>query len=363
MRILHLVNSLDPGGMENGVCNIAAGLEARGMETHVACLERSGAFSDRVPGTNRIHVLHKAGGFSLRASWNLARLLRKLRPAVLHTHNLGPLIYASVATVGGRTARILHGEHSQLAPWELEPRRIRQRQRLYRACREIHTVSREQVAELGSLGFPESKIFAIPNGVDTARFSPGSQEKAALALDIPGSAPVIGLVGRFGPFKRHDALIAALPAIRTAFRDARLLLVGGGGSEEKRIRELAAGNPGICITGFRSDPESCYRAMDLLVVPSINEGMSNAVLEAMACGIAVLANTGCGHEEIIIPGENGHIAPLANPEDIAHHIIEMLNDWERLSILGENARKTVKNRFSIETMLNAYEQTYRRIAA
>ena len=363
MRILHLVNSLDPGGMENGVCNIAAGLETRGIETHVACLERSGAFSARIPGANRIHVLHKAGGFSLRAAWNLMRLLRKLRPAVLHTHNLGPLIYASLATLGGRTARILHGEHSKLAPWELEPRRIRQRQRLYRACRAIHTVSREQVAELASLGFPCSKISAIPNGVDTMRFSPGVREAAALALEIPGGVPVIGLVGRFGPFKRHDALITALPAIQTAFRDARVLLVGGGGSEEKRIRELAAGNPGICITGFRCDPESFDRAMDLLVVPSLNEGMSNAVLEAMACGIAVLANTGCGHEEIITPEENGRIASLASPDDIALHVIAMLNDRERLAILGKNARKTVQTRFSIETMLTAYEQTYRRIAA
>ena len=362
IRILHLVNSLDPGGMENGVCNIATGLESRGMETHVACLERSGAFSVRIPEPNRIHILHKTVGFSPRAAWNLARLLRRLRPALLHTHNLGPLIYGYLATLGGRTARILHGEHSQLAQWELEPRRIRQRHRLYRACRAIHTVSREQVAELRRIGFPESKICAIPNGVNTERFSPGDRIAARLALKIPVSAPVIGIVGRFGPFKRHDAVLEALPIIHTAFPEAHLLLVGGGGSEEKRILNLASGNPRVCITGFRSDPEFYYRAMNLLIVPSVNEGMSNAVLEAMSCGIPVLANTACGHDEIITPDKNGRIASLGTPEDIARNIMTLLNDSANLDILGENARRTVQSCFSIQTMLSAYENIYRRIA-
>lgn len=363
MRILHLVNSLDPGGMENGVCNIAAGLDPLGIETHVACLERCGAFSSRIPGTRRIHLLYKSGGFSLRAAWNLARLLRRMRPSILHTHNLGPLIYAGIATLGGRTAKILHGEHSQLMPWELEPRRIRQRRHLYKACRAIHTVSREQVTELKELGFPASKISSIPNGVDTVRFSPGDRAAARIALGIPQTAKIIGLVGRFGKFKRHDALIHSLPAIQTYFPDVCLLLVGGGGSEEERIRKLAGGNPRICFTGYRSDPESCYRAMDLLIVPSINEGMSNATLEAMSCGVAVLANEGCGNEEIITTNQDGRIASLATLEDIATQIIALLGAPATLSLLGENGRITVRTRFSIETMLSAYASIYRRIAA
>ena len=175
--------------MENGVCNIANGLHARGVETHVACLERAGAFATRIPGGETVHLLRKSSGFSPRAVWNLARLLGRLRPSLLHTHNLGPLIYAGLATLGGRMRRILHGEHSQLAPWELEPRRIHQRSRLYGACRAIHTVSRGQLTELVQLGFPAAKITSLPNGVDTVRFTKGDRLLAKQQFGIPTDAP------------------------------------------------------------------------------------------------------------------------------------------------------------------------------
>ena len=343
MRIVHLVNSLDPGGMENGVCNIATGLQPRGFESHVACLERRGTFAERLSGN--VHVLGKRGGFSPRAVFNLARLLLRLRPSVLHTHNLGPLIYASLATLGGRTCRIVHGEHAQLAPWELEPRRLAQRHRLYSGCRAIHTVSKAQFDELIHRGFPTSKIRSIPNGVDTVRFSPVAR----------AAGKTVGLVGRFGPYKRHDALLAALADLP----EIRLLFVGGGGSEESRIRQLAAGNDRVQFAGFRNDPETYYRGMDLLAIPSSNEGMSNAALEAMACGVPVLGNVGCGHEEVITSGVDGVIGNLAEAADMAREIAGLFGKPERLVDMGRRARMTVEARFSITAMLDAYEQLYR----
>ena len=359
MTVLHVVNSLDPGGMENGVCNIAAGLLPRGVETHVACLERRGAFAERIPSSSNVHVLGKSGGFSLRAVWNLARLIRRVRPALLHTHNLGPLIYASLATLGGRTCSIVHGEHARLAPWELEPRRIRQRHRLYRACRAIHTVSGGQRDELVRHGFAPATICAIPNGVDTGRFISGNRNKSRDEFGIPMDAVVVGLVGRFGPYKRHDALLSALGEIARHFPRAHLLFVGGGGSEESRIRELAANNERVQFAGFRKDPETCFRAMDLLAIPSSNEGMSNAALEGMACGIPALGNIGCGHDEVITSGKDGVVADLATPADIAREISSILANPQRLVDMGREARITVEARFSMHAMLDAYEQLYR----
>lgn len=350
VRIVHVVNSLEPGGMENGVCNIVNGLASRKFDTHVACLERRGSFAERLSGS--VHVLGKSRGFSPRAVFNLARLLFRLRPAVLHTHNLGPLIYANLATLGGRTCRIIHGEHAQLAPWEIEPRRIRQRHRLYRGCCAIHTVSRGQVDDLVRHGFAHEKIRSIPNGVDTVRFTPGDRSEAKRELGLPENEPVVGLVARFGPYKRHDALIAARP-------DAQLLFVGSGGSEEARIRQLAEGNARVHFTGFRRDPETCYRAMDLLAIPSSNEGMSNAALEAMSCGVAALGNLGCGLEEIITSGKNGVIADLTQPAELAREISALLAKPSELVDIGRRARTTVETRFSITAMLDAYEQLYR----
>src|SRR6187551_2028213 len=101
LRVLHVVTSLEPGGMENGVCNLANALALRGIETTVACLERSGPFADRLPNPKAVEILGKRNGFSPRATLALWKTIRRLRPHVVHTHNLGPLIYGSLATLWG----------------------------------------------------------------------------------------------------------------------------------------------------------------------------------------------------------------------------------------------------------------------
>jgi glycosyltransferase involved in cell wall biosynthesis len=342
--------------MENGVCNLANGLRSRGFESIAGCLERRGTFCKRF-GESYVYLLGKRNGFSVRAVWNLFHLVRRVRPSILHTHNLGPLIYASISTFGGRYCKIVHGEHAQLAPWELTERRLRQRKRLYKGCSAIHTVSQTQVAELSAIsGAP---IISIPNGVDTDRFSVRPKEVAKRLAHLPLDSIVIGMVGRFGPFKGHSALLSAFREISPHFPNAKLILVGGGGSEESKIRVQMNGIENVSMVGFRDDPETFYRAMDLLVVPSTNEGMSNAALEAMACGVPVLGNIGCGHEEIISSGEDGVVADLRRPDLIANEIIKIIRSTELLSELGKKARMKIESRFSIHSMLDAYEQLYR----
>ena len=362
MKILHVVNSLDPGGMENGVVNMAHALEARGFEMHVACLERRGAFADRLPHPERVEVLGKSGGFSPRAVVRLARAILRLRPAVVHSHNLGALIYTALATGGGRLATVLHGEHSQLTPEELTPRRLRQRHSLYRACRAIHTVAHPMREELLALGFPAEKIAVIPNGVDSARFAPGDRQAARRSLGLPADALTIGIVGRFGPFKRHAVLLDAFDAIAPRFPGAHLVVAGTGGSEEAATRTRAQASPHaarIHWLGWQSDPSLCYRALDLLAIPSVNEGLSNVALEAMSSGVPVLANLGCGHEHIFTSGHEGIIADLSSPALLATELSTLLAAPERLVDFGEKARTRILGHFSLGSMADAYAALYR----
>lgn len=358
LRVLHVVTSLDAGGMENGVCNIATGL-VPSIESYVACLERDGLFASKFPDRRAVHVLGKRDGFSIRAVIALAKLIRKTRPNVVHTHNLGPLIYASLATIGGGCCPIIHGEHAQLAPWELSPKRIRQRARLYRHCAAIHTVSHSQLEELHQLGFRHTSLTAIANGVDTTRFSIGSTTEAKARLGFPADVMLVGLVGRFGPFKRHDILIDAFNRLSPRIPSLHLIFIGGGGSEEIRIRDLARSHPKIHFTGFQAEPAPFYQALDLLVIPSTNEGMSNAALEAMACGVRVLGNVNCGHEQIISNGVNGYIADLRSAESIAGNVSEILCAPGSPVDMRNAARMTIADRFSLISMLEKYEHLYR----
>jgi len=362
MKILHVVNSLDPGGLENGVVNLARALAPRGFTSHVACLEGRGAFADRLPESSQVLLLGKNGGFSPSAAWRLARVISRVRPQIVHSHNLGALIYSGLATLGGWRCPLVHGEHSQLTDEERQPGRLRQRRYFYRGCQIVHTVSAAMRKELILLGFSAKKITAIANGVDTARFAPADAAAARRALSLPADALCLGIVGRFGPFKRHVQLLEAFEQIAPRFPKARLLIVGGGGSEEAAVArrvQASAFRARLHLLGFQSDPRACYQALELLIVPSVNEGLSNVALEAMACGVPALVRAGCGHEQLITPGLDGWIETLPTSEDLAARLAEILAEPSRLVDFGRNARKKVAAQFSLESMIAAYEDLYR----
>jgi glycosyltransferase involved in cell wall biosynthesis len=363
VKILHVVNSLEPGGMENGLVNVARLLDPEEFEVHVACIERSGAFAERLPDLKNVTVLGKKSGFSLQAVFRLAGEISRIRPAWIHSHNLGPLVYSSLATLGGMTCPILHGEHASLTDEECLPRRMRQRRWLYHCCRRVHTVSFGLSRHLVELGFPEGKITTIVNGVDIHRFAPGDRSDARRMTGLPPDAQVVGMVGRFGPFKRHAVLLEAFAGLGAQHPNLHLLIVGGGGSEQARVAEavrLHPHAPRIHLAGFQNNPVQFYQSMDLLVVASINEGLSNAVLEAMACGIPVLANSACGNTEVITCDQDGFVADLGTPEKLRSQLSRHLANLLFLAPVGARARQKAVSDFSIEKMVAGYSALYRR---
>jgi glycosyltransferase involved in cell wall biosynthesis len=368
IKILHVVFSLEQGGMENGLINITRGLDAQKFETHVACLEREGDFAQRLPEPKRIYVLGKDVGFSMKALGVLSKLISRIKPDVVHSHNLGPLMYGGLATAMGIRAPILHGEHSLLPPEECRAKKLRQRHLFYRACKKVHAVSAGLREQLVQLGLPAEKIITLINGVDTERFAPDSRSMARREIGdfIPANAFVFGIVGRFGPFKRHGVLIEAFNQLASQAPDLHLLVVGGGGPEKERVVAQGKASPvanRIHFVGFQNDPVPYYRAMNLLVVPSINEGMSNAVLEGMACGIPVLANNVCGNAEMIVNGGNGLLADLETAGQLTTELRGICTNRHALEEMGQRARESAIKSFSISTMVYNYARLYQEIAS
>jgi len=363
IRVLHVVNSLDPGGMENGVVNMVRELQA-GFEFRIACLERRGKFADRLPESVKVTVLGKTKGVSLKAALELALEIKRFKPDLIHTHNLGPLIYASLATLGGMLSSIVHGEHSQLTSEERGPRRLRQRQLLFKCCRQIHTVSQAQREELVSLGF--SAISTIINGVDVERFAPGPKEAARKQFSIPSNAIVMGIVARFGPFKGHSVLLDAFNTLAMDFPNLHLLIVGAGGPTEAAVRaqaEQSGVRARIQFAGFQPEPRACYQALDFLIVPSVNEGLSNAVLEAKACGIPVLAHTACGNAEVINSGYEGLVMDLGNSPKIQEAVRAILDQKCQFPHWAKHARQRAITDFSLAAMGSGYARLYRSVAS
>lgn len=365
LRILHVVFSLEPGGMENGIVNVACRLPPDEFEVHVCCLERGGAFVERLPQPENVVVLGKAPGFSPRATLGLARHAARIGADVLHPHNLGPLTYAVLASGLGLWKPVLQGEHGVFQGDQGSPARLRQRQRLYRCCRKIHTVSESLRRYLVEHGFPARKISAIINGVDTERFQPVAKARIRTELGLPADGQFIGIVGRFDPNKKHRLLIEAFNQVAARLPAAHLVIVGDKGAEKEKIHAAVQASPvraRIHLAGFQANPTPWYQALDLLAAPSIFEGLSNAVLEAMACGVPCLAHTACGNAEVITSGTDGFLAALDSLEVLAEELHRVLADPAALAAAGSRARNRVMRDFSMEAMVGNYARLYREVA-
>lgn len=346
--------------MENGIVNMSRVLEPRGFEMHVCCLSEAGRSAARFASPGRIHALGKGEGFSLAAVRSLAAEIKRVAPDIIHSHNFGPLIYTALAAPGAKR-RLLHGEHAELTAGELSPRRKFLRRLLYSRTARVHTVSNALRDGLIAQGFPGSHISVVVNGVDSSWFTPASKVDARINDGLPVNATILGLVGRFGEFKRHLALIESLERLPEMPAPVHLLFVGGGGPMEQAVRDRAAASScasRIHFAGYQVDTRPWYHSLDLLVVPSVNEGLSNAILEAMACGIPALAHTACGSSEVIVDGVNGFLRNLDGPAMDAA-LIAALRETSSFERLGASARATVQAAFSLDSMADGYERLYR----
>ncbi len=352
--------------MENVLVRVANRLPETNFSVHVCCLGEKGLLAGRLREENHVHPLHKPHGKSLRTILDLARIIRKTRPHLLHTHNLGPLIYGSIASIGGLRPPILHGEHSQLDEDELTAKRLRQRRVLYRCCRGIHTVADSLRRQLVETGFAAEKIFSIVNGVDCERFRPADDPRASRnALGLPPDATVLAAVGRFGEHKRQDMLIKAFETLARTVPNVHLVLVGAGGPNEEHVLRMAADSHvahRIHLPGFQHDMLPWYQAMDLLVSPSASEGLSNVILEAMACAVPVLCHEACGNREVITDGTDGWVSDLHVPETLGSKLGDLLASPAELRTVGARAREKVLAGFPFEKTVREYADTYRSMA-
>lgn len=366
IRVGHLVFSLDAGGMENGVVNLANHLPREGFRTSVFCLEQPGAFAKRLRSDVEVTSLGRHPGWDWGACLRLGRAWTKNRPDIIHTHNLGPLMYAVVARAlhpASWRVPIVHGEHGALQGESLEPRRLRQRRFLYKFCRRVHAVSEGLRTELGARGMPTERLVSVLNGVDCDRFLPAKNRTVArVVAGLPEDAFVLGSVGRFIATKRHKLLIGAFERVADEHAKARLMLLGDGGEERTAVLECVGASrhrERIHVMGNQENPVPFYQAMDLMVMPSSHEGLANALLEAMASAVAVLAHSACGAAEVIDDGQTGLLRAMEDESGLGKVLLELVGQPSLLEWLGAAAREAAKQRFSLNAMVSNYADLYR----
>ena len=373
--VVHIVYRFDTGGLENGVVNLINHLPALAYRHAVVALtEVVPSFAQRIQRDDVAYFsLHKPPGHGAKLYPRLAQLFRQLRPAIVHTRNLAALECQVPARWAGVPVRI-HGEHGRdVDDLDGTRRRYQWMRRAYRPfVQQYVALSRDLSAYLHQrVGVPERRIAQIYNGVDIERFHAAPGGRAALA-GSPFNDPslwVIGTVGRMQAVKAQTQLARAFiravelqPALRSRFR---LVMVGDGPLRAEAQALLnAAGLAALAwLPGERADVPDVMRGLDCFVLPSLAEGISNTILEAMASGLPVLATAVGGNAELIVTGQTGELVPVGDGEAMAVALLRLEVDPVRATAQGRAGRQRVVQHFSLPAMVGAYQALYDRLLA
>jgi sugar transferase (PEP-CTERM/EpsH1 system associated) len=373
IRILHILHSLQVGGLENGVINLINNLDPDRFEHTLCCITTSGLMADRIVHPVEIIALGKGGGGDYLLPFKLARVITRIKPNIVHTRNWGTIDGVVAARLAG-VHRVVHGEHGREAadPTGTNRRRLLMRKFLHPLVSGFVTVSADLKQWLvNNVGVPEEKVVQIINGVDTDRFMPVADKASAkTAMGLPPDSFVMGTVGRLDPVKNQQTLIRAFAGLitnktnETRKTNKTKLLIVGSGPEESNLRKLTHDLgivDRISFMGERKDIPELLRAMDLFVLPSMAEGISNTILEAMASGLPVVATNVGGNVELVVDGETGAIFGSGDYVHLSALLSEYATAPKIMAAQGRSARKRVEERFSLSRMMREYERLYQSV--
>jgi sugar transferase (PEP-CTERM/EpsH1 system associated) len=366
--VAHILHRFDTGGLENGVVNLINHLPPQAFRHVVIALTEVTDFRHRLQRADVDCIaLHKPPGQGAKIYPQVWRLLRRLRPAIVHTRNLAALEMQPAAWAAGVPVRI-HGEHGRdvedLDGSSVRYQRIR---RLYAPFVHRYVALSQDLAGYlsGRIGIAPGRIEQIYNGVDADRFRPRTAaDGVPEGWPFAGGHFVVGTVGRMQTVKHQTLLARAFVRALVLAPDLRLrlrlALVGDGPLRAACAQVLQdAGAADLAwLPGERSDVPALMRQLNAFVLPSLGEGISNTILEAMASGLPVLATAVGGNPELVSEGVTGHIVPSDEVEALAAALVELARDPVRAAALGAAGRADVERRFSLRAMVGAYQRLY-----
>lgn len=357
VKVMHLVYTLRTGGMEKNVVKLVNALDPLRVRSAICSCTPADDLKHEVREGVPVHELNRRAGNDIRFVATLARLLRAERPHVLHTHGWGTLVEGYVAARLSGVPRLVHGEHGTTTTGKTN---LFIQRAIWRRCDRVLSVSRTLADRMASeTGFDRARITVIPNGLDVARFQPAYGVNVA-SVKQPDGAVTIGTVGRLVPVKDHTMLLQGLATLRDRGVGFRAVLVGDGplrGELVERVAELRL-DAVVTFAGHRPDVENCLHDMDLFVLTSKSEGLSNTIMEAMAAGLPVVATAVGGNPELVEHGVTGVLVPPGDSSALTDALESLATDSSRRRSMGAAGGVRVRVSYDLTRMLNAYEALY-----
>jgi glycosyltransferase involved in cell wall biosynthesis len=357
-RILHIIDSLDYKGTASQLLVLAKGLASQKFDVHVCALDRRAPRLEEFAAAGiSTTIVPRRFALDPLADWQLVRLVRRLRPEVIHTWDTVPGMLGPIAARRPFIAGMYRINRWKL-PWEwaIERRFARRASRLITNSEAVRDWCVQN-------GLPAEKFAVISSGVGPARPSDLSREALLHHLSLPANAKLIGVVGRLVPEKRVKDLIWAADLLRVLHDNLRVLIIGDGPlrTQLEDYARSASDLDHICFLGEGNDLWRVLSHLDVLWNASENIGHSSAILEAMAAGVPVIASDTPTNRELIIDGETGYLIPIgtrAGRAARARSTDGIFADAGLAKQLGTAARGRSTQCFAAEQLLKMHMETY-----
>lgn len=360
--VAHLVYRFECGGLQTLLAECINRMPVQHYRHVVICLTGYTAETARIRRPDvQFHALGKPPGNGMATHLKLWRLLRRLRPAILHTYNIGTLEYQATAMLAGVPVRV-HAEHGR------DSVEIDGMHRKYNLMRRLMTPVVDAYVPVSddlhdwlrdTIGVPGHKLAQVSNGVDTRCFAPALEDSAALPSTI-----WIGTVGRADRIKHHAGLLDAFSRLMERFPppayDVRLAIVGDGPLlqplRERVVRE--GWSDRVWLPGARTDIAAVMRGFSVFVLPSLSEATPVTVLEAMATGLPVVASRVGGVPQLVRAGQTGMLVQPADARGLADALAAYVLDPALRCRHGAAGRAHVEARYSVDAMVARYDTLY-----
>lgn len=372
IRILKFVNQFFIGGTEQQFVHVANGLDRSRFAVELGCFKREGPLLDSLEPDLPVHIYPLHGSLynwrSLVSQFRLMNDVRKRRFDIVHAWGWYPNIFAIPASRAARRPIIIasiRDAGAYMTPVKIKALKL--------ACRLADCVvanskaGRDWIVEQG---VNEDKTVVLRNGI----FAPPRIDKRTHGggvrdeFGIPAGTPVCACVGRLVSGKGIDFFLRAARILAERGRDVRFLMVGAHSAEQNYqwemqdlVRELSIGHR-VIFTGQRQDVREILRDVDILVHPSLTEGLSNVIMEAMAASIPVIATRVGGNPELVEDGRTGLLVPPRDAEEIANAVCLLLDQPQMARDFGERARQRILDEFTMERMLSKTQDLYLKLS-
>ncbi len=367
--VLHVMYRFDTGGLENGIVNLINHMPSGAYRHAVLALTEVTDFSHRIQRSDvELISLGKRPGHGIWQYPKLFKLFRQLRPQIVHSRNLAALEVQAPAWTAGVPVR-LHGEHGRdmedLDGNNVTYQRVR---RFYKPFVHHYMALSRDLADylVHKVHVPQEKITQAYNGVDTDRFCPsveGPQPIAGCPFN-PAQHWLVGTVGRMQTVKDQlmlaHAFVQALTLAPELQQCMRLIMVGEGPlrAQVQAVLDSAGVARLAWLPGERTDVADIMRGLHAFALPSLAEGISNTILEAMASSLPVVATAVGGNADLVIQGQTGYIVPSAHPQAMAQQLVALAANPERAQRMGRAGRQRVQATFSMQAMVATYQRVY-----